>query len=131
MSRGPVFLGVEEVFAIHAEQVEFYGGSPGIRDTALLESALGAPEASFGGTLLHPTIPEMAAAYLFHLVKNHPFVDGNKRTGLAVALGFLGLNGHWLEATEDDVVDLVLGVAEGRTSKAEVAEFIRQHLQPL
>lgn len=130
MSRGPVFLGLEEVFAIHAEQVEFYGGSPGVRDQGLLESALGAPEASFGGELLHPTVPEMAAAYLFHLVKNHPFVDGNKRTGLAVALGFLGLNGQWLEATEDEVVELVLGVAEGRISKSEVAEFIRLHVEP-
>lgn len=128
--RRLVFLGLEEVFAIHAEQVELYGGSQGVRDLGLLESALGAPEASFGGELLHPTVPEMAAAYLFHLVKIHPFVDGNKRTGLAVALGFLGMNGHWVEASEDEVVELVLGVAEGRVPKAEVAEFIRQHLEP-
>jgi death-on-curing protein len=124
------FLGMDEVFAIHADQLDRYGGGTGIRDQGLLESALGAPESTFGGELLHPTLPEMAAAYLFHLVKNHPFVDGNKRTGLAVALGFLGVNGLWLETTEDAVVDLVLGVAEGRISKAEVAEFIRRHAQP-
>jgi death-on-curing protein len=130
MSAEVRFLGMDEVFAIHAEQLALYGGGTGIRDQGLLESALGAPEATFGGELLHPTLPEMAAAYLFHLVKNHPFVDGNKRTGLAVALGFLGVNGLWVESTEDEIVELVLGVAEGRIAKSEVAEFIRQRAEP-
>lgn len=86
------------------------------------------PQSAFGGEWLHPTIPEMASAYLFHLVKNHPFVDGNKRVGLAVALGFLGLNERRLEATEDEVVDLVLSTASSVIGKADVAVFIRTHV---
>jgi death-on-curing protein len=73
----------------------------------------------------------MAAAYLFHLVRNHPFVDGNERAGLAAAIAFLGLNGLWLEAKEDALVDLVVGVAEGRIAKAEVAVFLQRHVVPL
>ena len=69
----------------------------------------------------------MAAAYLFHLVKNHPFVDGNKRTGLMAMLVFLGLNELRLEVADDDLTRLVLGVAEGRITKAEVAVFVRRH----
>jgi death-on-curing protein len=76
----PVFLTLGEAFAIHANQIEQYGGEPGLRDEGLLRSALAQPEASFGGEWLHTTLAEMAGAYLFHLVKNHAFVDGNKRT---------------------------------------------------
>jgi death-on-curing protein len=72
----------------------------------------------------------MAAAYLFHLVRNHPFIDGNKRTGLMAMLAFLGLNGLGLQADPDDLTDLVLGVAEGRVTKAEIAVFVQRHAQP-
>jgi death-on-curing protein len=123
--KEPAFLTLDEVLALHADQIERYGGSPGLRDLGLLESAVAAPRATFGGTLLHPTFPEMAAAYLFHLVQNHPFVDGNKRVGLAAAIAFLGLNDVWLEAEEDDLVALVVGVAAGRVGKAEVAVFLK------
>lgn len=129
--REPAFLTLDEVLALHADQIERYGGSPGVRDVALLESALGAPRATFGGGLLHPTLPEMAAAYLFHLVRNHPFVDGNKRAGLAAAIAFLGLNDLWLEADPDDLVQLVVGVASGRVGKAEVAVFLARHVTKL
>lgn len=71
--RDPAFLTLDEVLALHADQIERYGGSGGLRDLGLLESAVAAPRATFGGALLHPTLPEMAAAYLFHLVQNHPF----------------------------------------------------------
>jgi death on curing protein len=76
-------------------------------------------------------IEQQAAAYLFHLIKNHPFVDGNKRIGLAATLAFLGLNHHWPRATAGDLVDLVLGVAEGRTSKAAAAVFLEGRVQPI
>jgi death on curing protein len=125
----PVFLTLDEVLALHADQIERYGGSPGIRDAGPLESALAAPQASFDGAYLHPSVPEMAAAYLFHLVKNHPFLDGNKRTGLAAALAFLGLNGLWLEADPGAVADLVIALASGKADKAEVAVFLKTHLQ--
>ncbi len=126
--RDPAFLTLDEVLALHADQIERYGGSRGLRDLGLLESAIAAPRATFGGVLLHPTLPEMAAAYLFHLVQNHPFVDGNKRVGLAAASAFLGLNDLWIEAEEEDLVTLVVGVAEGRVGKAEVGVFLKEHV---
>ncbi len=129
--RRPVFLALDEVLALHADQIDRYGGGRGVRDLGLLESALAAPRSTFGRTYLHGSLPEMAAAYLFHLVRNHPFVDGNERVGLAAAIAFLGLNGRWLEADPDQVAALVLGVAACETSKSEVAEFIRGHLVKL
>ena len=122
-----VFLALDEVLALHADQIERYGGRPGIRDIPLLESALAVPSATFGGGLLHAGLHEMVAAYLFHLVRNHPFVDGNKRVGLMAMLAFLGLNSLRLHAGPRILTDLVVGVAEGRISKAEVAVFVRGH----
>jgi death-on-curing protein len=127
-ARKPVFLTLDEVLSLHAEQVERYGGSTGLRDLGLLESALAAARATFGGEFLHGSLPEMAAAYLFHLVRNHPFVDGNKRAGLAAAFAFLGLNGLWLEADPDELAEQVLGVAGGKTTKADLAVFIHRHV---
>jgi death-on-curing protein len=118
-------LTLDEVLAIHAHQIDRYGGSLGIRDRALLESALAMPEATFSAEDLHPTLHEKAAAYLYHLVKNHPFVDGNKRVGLAVCLVFLRLNGVRVQATDAELVDLVLGAIENRVSKADIAVFLR------
>jgi death-on-curing protein len=118
------YLTLDEALSIHAHQIARYGGSHGIRDRALLESALAMPRATFDGELLHATLVEQAGAYLFHLVKNHPFIDGNKRVGLACSLVFLRLNGVQVEASEDDLVDLVMGVAQGLVSKSEVAVFL-------
>lgn len=126
MRRETLFLTLEEVLALHANQIERYGGIHGLRDSGLLSSALAMPQASFGGKYLHPTIYEMAAAYLFHLAQNHPFLDGNKRIGLAAALAFLGLNDLELEADDDALFDLVLRVATGTRSKAEIAVFLQQ-----
>ena len=129
--RKPEFLTLDEVLALHAEQVERYGGADGLRDLGLLESALATPRATFGREYLHESLPEMAAASLFHLVRNHPFVDGNKRTGLAAAIAFLGLNGLWLDADPGALAEQVLGVARGTSTKADVAVFIRQNVVPL
>jgi death-on-curing protein len=85
------FLTLAEVIEIHSDQVERCGGQKGVRDMNLLSSALAMPQASFEGTFLHPTLFDMAAAYAYHLSQNHPFVDGNKRTGLAASLVFLEL----------------------------------------
>lgn len=132
MTRGrkPVFLTLDEVLALHADQIGRYGGSGGVRDLGLLESALTAPRATFGGEHLHGSLPEMAAAYLFHLVRTHPFVDDNKRTGLAAAIAFLGLNGLWLAADPEELAERVIEVADGRAPKAALAEFIRRHVGP-
>ena len=102
------FLTLDEVLAIHGHQIRKYGGASGIRDASLLESALAMPAATFAGERLHLTIFEQAAAYLFHLVKNHPFVDGNKRVGLATCLTFLRLNNVRVEATDAELVEVVL-----------------------
>lgn len=122
-----VFLSLDEVLALHADQIARYGGSPGIRDMGGLDSALAMPRATFGGRWLHESLHEMAAAYLFHLVQGHPFIDGNKRVGLMAMLTFLGLNSLRLVTKETEVVELVLGVATGRVSKAEVAVFLQRH----
>lgn len=125
-----LFLTLEEALALHSDQIARYGGIHGVRDLGLLSSALAAPSSTFDGAFLHPTLIEMAAAYLFHLVKNHPFLDGNKRTGLAAALVFLELHELRVEAPDDELTDLVLGVAEGRVTKAEVRSYLATHLAP-
>jgi death-on-curing protein len=129
-ARRPSFLTLDEVLALHADQIDRYGGARGVRDLALLESALAAPRATFGGKHLHATFPEMAAAYLFHLAQNHPFVDGNKRAALAAAIAFLGLNGLWLEANADELAETVLAVARGELTKAGLSEYLRIHAVP-
>ena len=96
----------------------------------LLSSALAMPQASFGGVYLHTSLAEMAAAYLFHIAQNHPFVDGNKRAALAAALAFIWLNDRRLEAGEDELTELVMGIAAGRLSKADAAVFINGHVRP-
>jgi len=120
------FLTLDEVLAIHAHQVSRYGGALGIRDRGLLESALAMPQATFGDEILHPSLHEQAAAYLFHIVRNHPFIDGNKPVGLASCLAFLRLNDVRVRASDDDLVHLVLGVASGDRSKADVAVFLHK-----
>jgi death-on-curing protein len=128
--RNPRFLTLDEVLAIHSDQVRRYGGSGGIRDPGLLQSALAMPRASFGGQYLHPTLHEMAAACLFHLVQNHPFIDGNKRIGLAATIVFLGLNDVWLESDPDELLEMVLNVARGEIGKPEIGVFFRERCVP-
>jgi len=122
----PEFLTLDEVLGIHADQIRVYGGSSGVRDLELLRSALAMPETTFDGQFLHPSVFEMAAAYLFHIARNHPFVDGNKRTALMCALVFLGLNGERLQADPDDLYQWVDGVAAGTVDKAEVTVFLKR-----
>jgi len=121
------FLTLDEVLALHADQIDRYGGRAGIRDLGLLSSAVATPQASYEKTFLHQTLHEMAAAYLFHLVQNHPFIDGNKRTGLIAAIAFLGLNDVALTADPDALYRLVMGVARGSVTKAEVAVFLQKN----
>jgi death-on-curing protein len=122
-----VFLTLDDILESHQNQIETYGGSHGIRDIGLLESAIAQPEASFDGQYLHADIFEMAAAYLYHLVMNHPFVDGNKRVGLEAALIFLEINNENLSASDEELVDLVLKTTAGQVGKREIAEFFRSH----
>lgn len=127
----PHFLTAGEILEIHRDQIERYGGSLGVRDQGLLESAMAVPRAGMGGRYFHADIYEMAAAYLFHFVKNHPFIDGNKRAGAMAAYTFLRLNNVSLEAPEAEFEEQVLSVAEGKIAKSAVAEFLRRHARPL
>ena len=126
----PAFLTLYQVVAIHRDQIERYGGSLGVRDWGLLKSAIAMPAATFGGQYLHSDLYEMAAAYLYHIVQNHPFIDGNKRVGAVAADVFLALNDTRLAAGQDAYADLVLSIARGETSKSAAAEFFRGHTKP-
>jgi len=121
----PVFLTLDQVLRLHSRLITAYGGADGTRDMGLLVSALSQPSASFGGQPLHVDLFEMAAAYLFHIVSNHPFIDGNKRTGSASTIVFLELNGFELMADEEGLVDITIAVASGEAQKAEVAAFFQ------
>ncbi|UCD83649.1 MAG: type II toxin-antitoxin system death-on-curing family toxin [Deltaproteobacteria bacterium] len=123
MSDFPIFLTVDHVLAIHRRMIDEFGGAPEVRDYGLLESAVTMPAARYGGEFLHCGVPAMAASYLFHICKNHPFVDGNKRTAVAAAEIFLLINGMHLTATNEELEHLTIGVVEGTTSKDEVTAF--------
>jgi len=123
----PIFLELGEVVLIHRDQIERYGGAQGVRDMGLLKSALAMPSTGVGDDYFHADLFAMAAAYLFHIVRNHPFVDGNKRVGAVAAFIFLALSGVDLDAPENDFEALVMGVAEGRLGKNEATQFFRQH----
>jgi death-on-curing protein len=124
------FLDVEDVIEIHALQLAEFGGMPGLRDRALLESAVAQPQASAFGELIHADAIAMAAAYLFHIVRNHPFADGNKRAGLLAALVFLDLNGYAVPDEAPQLYQLTLGVADGSLSKEVVDETLRRLARP-
>lgn len=126
----PVFLSLDEVLEIHEQQIERYGGSAGIRDPAGLESAVATPQATFGGEFLHPSIPAMAAAYLFHLCQNHAFIDGNKRVGANAAITFLLMNDWDATFGEEELVDLVLSVASGRLGKEALTQIFESRCKP-
>ncbi|HCT45249.1 MAG: type II toxin-antitoxin system death-on-curing family toxin [Phycisphaerae bacterium] len=125
-----VFLSPEDVIQIHRDQIEKYGGSPEVRDSGLLASAISTPESSFQGEYLHPSLPAMGAAYMFHLIQNHPFIDGNKRTGSMCALIFLNQNWAHLQVTVDQLGEMAFGIARSDLSKDQVIEIFEQHVEP-
>ncbi|HEY9649264.1 MAG TPA: type II toxin-antitoxin system death-on-curing family toxin [Coleofasciculaceae cyanobacterium] len=117
----PEFIEKEDVVRIHDDQLETYGGQPGILSEHTLTSAIAQPCATWDGKFLHPTVFDQAAAYLFHIANAHAFVDGNKRTGFAVMVTFLEINGYYLELSEDDAYRLSMSVVtvEGHTSRTK------------
>ncbi|MFP5503271.1 MAG: type II toxin-antitoxin system death-on-curing family toxin [Candidatus Sericytochromatia bacterium] len=121
------FLTVAQVEQLHRYQIERFGGSEGLRDPGGLDSAVAQPQAGLGETYFHRDLFEMAAAYLFHLNKNHAFLDGNKRVSVHAALVFLELNGQTLEAPDEALYELAIRVACGEAEKAEIADFLRRH----
>lgn len=125
MRRVFVFLTVEDVIQIHREELAEFGGLEGIRDRGGLESAVAQPPIRFGRRFAHKDEFEMAAAYAFHICRNHPFVDGNKRTALSSCLTFLQLNGIVIEDLECDLYDAMMRIAQGRMEKGELAIKLR------
>lgn len=121
----PDFLSEADIHDLHQVSLEAAGGSPGLRDAGLLASALAAPQAGFGDQFLHEDIPAMAAAYLCHLIRNHPFVDGNKRVAMLACLTFLDINNFECLLTEEEWIMLVLAIAQGDLSKEESLERLR------
>lgn len=124
-----VHLSVGQVKEIHAAAIRLYGGSPGLRDEALLESATAAPKASFGGVSTFSDTVEVAAAYLYYLCSNHPFVDGNKRVALGACLVFLELNGFTPAPDGEDWENLTLAVAAGLLTRQEITATLRKLLE--
>lgn len=129
------FLELEEVLKIHTQLIESHGGSHGVRDTGALISSLETPKSGFGDTYFHKSIFDKASAYLFHIAKNHPFVDGNKRIAFACADIFLLLNGYKLKDDkflEDIYYDFVIKVASSHEiTKANIALFLENHSEKL
>ena len=121
----PLFLDLDHIIRLHRSLIEKYGGLEGVRDVGLLLSAIAMPQAAYDGEYLHGDIFEMAAAYLYHIVQNHPFLDANKRTGAAAAVVFLAMNDIQIDNDEEGLVELTLSVATGQIGKAEIAKFFR------
>jgi death-on-curing protein len=122
----PEWVSKAVVLALHEEQLAEHGGSPGLRDEGLLESALGKPQnlLSYG----QPDLADLAAAYAVGLAKNHAFVDGNKRVSNVVTLTFLLLNGSDLKAEDTEQVRVWLAIADGTMSEEHAANWIRKHM---
>jgi death-on-curing protein len=121
------YLTVEQVLFLHARLIEETGGSHGIRDIGLLESAVARPQAAFEGEELYPDLFSKAAALLHSLIRNHPFIDGNKRAGITAAALFLRANGFVLAADNPDLETFALRVASRNIGVPEVARWLRKH----
>ena len=116
-----------QVLLLHEQLLQEFGGTAGIRDDGLLESALAAPVQTFGGQSLYPSVQAKAAQLGFGLVCNHPFVDGNKRIGAHVMLVFLALNGIELSYTQQELIDIIFAVAADRANNTDLLQWIIQH----
>lgn len=121
------YLTLEQILVIHDMQIEEFGGSDGLRDLGLLESAVMRPQGSFGGEDLYKTLFEKAAALAHSLVLNHPFVDGNKRTGIVSAVVFLELNGFELKSSQKELVSVVMKLESKEWGIVEISKWLRRY----
>ncbi|MFH1832250.1 MAG: type II toxin-antitoxin system death-on-curing family toxin [bacterium] len=122
------FLSVDEVVRIHDSMIDKFGGASGIREQGLLESAIFQAQVAFGGDFVCQDVYEMAAAYLYHIVKNHPFIDGNKRTGIVVATSFLDCQGYEIDLSQDEFYKLALDVANSKKDKPAIARLLKKKI---
>ncbi len=125
------FLSMEHLLQIHADQLAKYGGLDGFIDQNVVASALTQPSAKMFGEYLHSDIACMAAAYLFHFCASQGFVDGNKRTGAACTVDFLAMNGYLLHCTSTELYEVSFSVANNGMNKEEIADWIRERLEPV
>ena len=123
------YLNINQVLAIHSEVIEQAGGSRGIRDIGLVDSAVARPQATFGGKDLYPDIFSKAACLGHSFIRNHPFVDGNKRTGYMSMRLFLNINGYDIKAHEDEKYKFVIEIAEKERDEKSIAEWLKKHSQ--
>jgi len=121
------YLTLNEILVLHQHLIDQLGGNTGVRDLSGLESALAQPRMSFGGDDLYPTVVEKAAALGFSLIKNHPFVDGNKRTAHAAMETFLVLNGYEVSASVTDQEQIILHVAASQVDRTEFTAWLQAH----
>ncbi len=124
------YLSLKEVLALYRRVMEQSGGMPGIRSLDALLSALAQPRLTFGGQDLYPTIVDKAAALGYAIIKNHPFVDGNKRLGHAAMETFLVLNGYEIDAPVDEQEQVILQLAAGTMDREAFTEWLRRHVVP-
>jgi len=117
----------ELALIVHQDQIRRYGGDPGVRDKNLLSSALAQPKMTAGGRLIHRTIFEKAAAYGYHVCRNHPFVDGNERVSLVLMVVFLERNGWELRVTNEEAFSTMMGLANGTMAKRTLAHWLKEH----
>jgi death-on-curing protein len=127
--KEPLWLSKALILAVHDRLLADYGGSPGVRDEGLLESALSKPQNLFAYG--QPSIFQLAASYAFGIVKNHPFIDGNKRTGFVAAGAFLDSNGFELTASEVDATLKTFGLAAGEVSESEYATWLEKSCEKI
>jgi len=120
-----LFLTLAEVLEIHKDQIVRYGGHPEIRDYDLLRSSAAAPQATWDGLYLNSNLFEMAAAYIYYVCQDHPFIDGNKRTALASGLVFLELNGITIEDPDGILYMYIMNLASGKMSKNELKSILK------
>lgn len=123
-----IFLSVDDVLLLHMDTIDTDGGSHGVRDHGLLDAAVAMPRQQFGGAYLHEDLAAMAAAYLFHLAQNHPFIDGNKRAGVMSALAFLSANGVELTMVSSDLEAITLKVAASEMAKEKLTSWLRSQI---
>jgi death-on-curing protein len=122
--KEPIWIGLAETLALHDMQLAAFGGRVGVREMGLLESALGRPRNRLTYQKPKPSLQRLAAAYAFGIVKNHPFMDGNKRTGLIIAFVFLERNGIEITASEEDAYQTFIDLASGKLSEEELVAWI-------
>lgn len=121
------YLTLQHVMAIHDTMIEEFGGSYGIRDEGLLDSAINQPRQTFGGVDLYPTLFDKASVYAFQISENQPFIDGNKRTAAGTAAVFLSINGYELECPEGQVYETIMKLANKKLSREEFAKWLKDN----